>query len=120
MTIARNILFALHLIGFIGILGALLYQIKKPSKKIISGVMHSALLSLISGIALVGVRTSLHASDPDNWAVVDHAKVGIKSLILTIILVIGYKNVKKASVSTKLWATLIGLTILNILIAVII
>ena len=120
MTIARHILLALHLIGFVGILGALLSQLPKPSKRILAGAMHSALLSLISGIALVGIRTSLHSSDPDNWAAVNHTKVGIKLVILLIILILGYKNVKKASVSTAIWAGLIGLTLIDLFLAVVI
>ncbi len=117
MTIARNILLALHLLGLVGLLGALLSQLPKPQKRILGGAMHSALLSLISGIALVGINTSLHATDPEKWMEVDHTKVGIKFLILIVILVFGYKSVKKPSVSTKLWALLIALTLANVFIA---
>ena len=67
MTIARNILLVLHIIAFLGILGTLLSQIPKNPKRILGGAMHSALLALITGIALVGVRTSLHSSDPAMW-----------------------------------------------------
>ena len=117
MTIARNIFLLLHVVGFLGILGALLSQIPKPKKRILGGVLHSALLSLISGIALVGIRTSLHASDAATWEAPDHTKVGIKFLILVIIMVLGYKNYKKATVSTKIWATMVGLAIVNLVIA---
>ena len=117
MTIARNIFLLLHVVGFLGILGALLSQIPKPQKRILGGVLHSALLSLISGIALVGIRTSLHASDAATWEAPDHAKVGIKFLILAVILFLGYKNYKKATVSTKIWATIVALAIVNLVIA---
>ena len=40
MTIARNILLVLHIIGFLGILGTLLSQIPKPQKRILGGAMH--------------------------------------------------------------------------------
>jgi hypothetical protein len=117
MTIARNILLVLHIIGFLGILGTLLSQIPKPQKRILGGAMHSALLALITGIALVGIRTSLHASDPAMWDEPDHLRVGIKFLILAIILILGYKNLKKPAVSTKIWATMVVLTVVNIVIA---
>jgi uncharacterized membrane protein YedE/YeeE len=117
MTIARNILLILHIIGFLGILGTLLSQIPKPEKRILGGAMHSALLSLITGIALVGIRTSLHSSDPAMWDEPNHMKVGIKFLILAVILVLGYKNVKKPAVSTKIWATMIALAVVNLVIA---
>ena len=117
MTIARNIFLLLHVVGFLGILGALLSQIPKPQKRILGGAMHSALLSLVSGIALVGIRTSLHASDPEMWDAPIHIKVGIKFLLLAVILVLGYKNVKKPAVSTKIWATMIALAVVNLVIA---
>jgi hypothetical protein len=117
MTIARSIFLLLHVLGFIGILGALLSQIPKAQKRILGGAMHSALLSLVSGIALIGIKTSLHASDPDNWDAPDHAKVGIKLVFLVIILVLGYKNTKKPVVATKIWATMVGLALLNLVIA---
>ena len=117
MTIARNIFLVLHIIGFLGILGTLLSQIPKPEKRILGGAMHSALLSLITGIALVGIRTSLHASDAANWDEPDHGKVGVKFVILAIILVLGYKNLKKPAASTKIWATMVALTVVNIVIA---
>ena len=117
MTIARNIFLLLHVIGFLGILGALLSQIPKPQKRILGGAMHSALLSLVSGIALVGIRTSLHSSDPGMWDEPNHIKVGIKFVILAIILVLGYKNIKKPAVSTKIWATMVALAIVNLVIA---
>jgi uncharacterized membrane protein YedE/YeeE len=118
MTIARNIFLLLHVVGFLGILGALLSQIPKPQKRILGGALHSALLSLISGIALVGIRTSLHASDAATWEAPDHTKVGIKFVILAVILFLGYKNYKKPVVSTKIWGTMVGLTIIDLIIAV--
>ena len=44
-------------------------------------------------------------------------KVGIKFLILAIILVLGYKNLKKPVVSTKVLAIIIALTVVNLVIA---
>ena len=117
MSLARNIFLLLHIIGFIGILGSLLSQIPKNPKRILGGAMHSALLSLISGIALIGIRTSLHASDATKWDAPDHTKVGIKLIFLVVILVLGYKHTKKPAVSAKIWATMVGLTLVNLVIA---
>jgi hypothetical protein len=117
MTLARNIFLLLHIIGFLGILSALLSQIPKPQKRILGGAMHSALLSLVSGIALVGIRTSLHALDAAKWEAPDHTKVGIKLIFLVVILILGYKNYKKPVVSTKIWATMVALALINLFIA---
>ena len=75
------------------------------------------LTALVAGIALVGINTSLHSSDPAKYDAPDHGKVGIKLLILLIILALTIKNKKKSEVSTGVWAGLITLTMANVFIA---
>lgn len=118
MIFSRNALLVLHFIGLAGLLGGLFSQFPAKPKRIIPGAIHSALISLITGIALVGVESSIHASDPTNWDAVDNAKFGVKGLVLGVILTIGYRNIKKDFATTRAWGALMGLTILNIVIAV--
>ena len=75
------------------------------------------LTALVTGIALVGINTSLHASDAIKYDAPDHGKVGIKFLVLLIILALTIKNKKKTEVSTGLWVGLIALTLANVFIA---
>jgi hypothetical protein len=117
MTTARNIFLVLHVLGFTGILGTLLSQISKAQKRILGGALHSALLALIAGFALVGIHSSLHASDPMKWDQLNNGKIGIKFAFLVIILVLGFKNSKKPVVSNAVWATMLGLTVVNLAIA---
>ena len=114
MELARNILLGLHLLGTIGILVSLLLSRKKLSP----GITHSALLSLLTGIALVGLRYPLVDSDPMKWEEVDNTKISIKLLILLVILVLGYKNRKKELVSKTVVTLVAALAIFNIAIAV--
>ena len=44
-------------------------------------------------------------------------KVGIKFIILLVILVLGYTNLKKPELPKKVWLTMLGLTLTNIVIA---
>ena len=67
MEATRNILLVLHFVGLAALFGGFLAQIASPVKNVAAGMMHGALLSLIAGLGLVGVRTSLHGSDPTNW-----------------------------------------------------
>jgi hypothetical protein len=53
------------------------------------------LTALVTGIALVGINTSLHTTDAVKYAEPDHGKVGVKFLILLVILVLTFKNKKK-------------------------
>jgi uncharacterized membrane protein len=114
MELARNILLGLHLLGTIGILVSLLLSKKKLSP----GITHSALLSLLTGIALVGLRYPLVDSDPMKWEEIDNTKISIKLLIVLVILVLGYKNKKKEVVRKAVVASIAGLALVNIAIAV--
>jgi hypothetical protein len=101
-----------HMLAIAGILVLLLLQINKSPRKLSKGVIHSAATALLAGLVLVGTYSS---AKPDET--LDHTKVGIKLLVVLAILVISYINVKKSELKKNVWLTLIGLTVLNILIA---
>ena len=101
-----------HMLAIAGILVLLLLQINKSPRKLSKGVIHSAATALLAGLVLVGTYSS---AKPDET--LDHTKVGIKLLVVIAILVISYLNVKKSELKKNVWLTLIGLTVLNILIA---
>ena len=101
-----------HMLAIAGILVLLLLQINKSPRKLSKGVIHSAATALLVGLVLVGTYSS---AKPDET--LDHTKVGIKLLVVLAILVISYINVKKSELKKSIWLTLIGLTVLNILIA---
>jgi hypothetical protein len=106
------IAYIVHMLAILGILVLLLLQLKKSPRKLSSGVMHSAATALLAGLVLVGTYSS---AKPDET--LDHTKVGIKLLVVLAILVISFINAKKSELKKSIWLTLIGLTVLNILIA---
>ena len=103
---------AIHIIAILGILGLLLSQITKNPRKLSPGVLHAGLTALVAGVVMVGLYSE---AKPDE--VLDHMKVGVKTLVLTAILFLGYKNVKKPVLAKNTWLLLIGLTTTNVLIA---
>jgi hypothetical protein len=115
MQLVRNILLLLHLAGMTGILISL---IKTRAKNPI-GLIHSALLATVAGIALVGIRYPLHNSDPLKWPLPDNLKITIKLIFVLIILTLAFANKKKGSISSNVWAWIAALTIGNIIIAVV-
>ena len=117
MSAIKHVFLAIHILAIIGGLVLLLSALPKPKKSIHVGFLHSMLTALVAGIALVGINTSLRATDPANYDAPDHGKVGIKFLVLLVILVLTIKNKKKAEVSTGVWAGLIALTLANVFIA---
>lgn len=111
MTIVYHIAFGIHLLCVIAILALLLLQINKNPKKLNSGILHAALTALIAAVVMIGLWSHAH-SEPAN-----HTKFGVKFLVLAVILVLGYINVKKDELKSSVWAAMLGLTITNIVIA---
>jgi hypothetical protein len=116
MSAVKNVFLIIHILAVIGGLVLLLTALTKPKKSIHTGFLHSMLTALVTGIALVGISTSLHASDAVKYEAPNHGIVGIKFLVLLVILALTIMN-KKTEVSTGLWAGLIALTLANVFIA---
>jgi uncharacterized membrane protein YadS len=107
-----TVAYIVHMLAIAGILGLLLSQLKKSPRKLSPGILHSAATSLIAGIVMVGIYSS---AKPDEE--LNHTKVGIKLIIVLVILVVSYINVKKDELKKNIWLTLLGLTLANVLIA---
>ncbi len=106
------IAYIVHMLAIAGILGLLLHQWNKNPRKLSGGVMHSAATALLAGIVMVGAYSS---AKPDES--LNHTTVGIKFIVVLIILVLSYMNAKKSELKKSIWLMLLGLTVLNILIA---
>lgn len=106
----KTAFYMLHMIGLVGLVVTLILSLTKPIKKLSSGTLHSAWLQLLSGLALMGIMSSDKDFHP--------AKFGVKLIVLVIILALGYRNLKKESVSTNFLYSMLGLVILNVVIAV--
>jgi hypothetical protein len=117
METTYKIFLILHFIGLAGLLGGLLAQIPNKPKKLQPFVLHSGLLMIIAGIAMVGINQSLHSNDA-TVALVNQTTVALKSAVITVFLILGYMNIKKAELSTKIWGAMTGLAVLNICLAV--
>ncbi|CAN2222481.1 hypothetical protein MCETOYE15_01254 [Candidatus Nanopelagicaceae bacterium] len=111
MEIVYHIAFGIHLLCVVAILALLLLQVNKNPKKINPGLVHATLTALIAALVMVGLWDQVH-DEPAN-----HTKFGVKGLVLAVILTLGYTNLKKPVLKNSIWAAMLGLTILNIVIA---
>lgn len=122
MEAVSNIFLVLHFVGLAALFGGFLAQMSAQSKLITNGMLHGALLSLIAGIVLVGVRYPLNDQDSNAYPLFDNSKISVKLLILLVILILGYTSKKRSKDSlqgdTTAWATIGLLTFTNIVIAV--
>jgi energy-coupling factor transporter transmembrane protein EcfT len=117
LSIIHTIAYILHMLGIIGILVLLLLQANKKPRKFNAGVLHSAATALIAGLIMAGLQHPLNTENPTEWPLYNNTKIAVKLGIVLIILVIGYRQNKKSVFTTKTWATMLGLTVANIVIA---
>ncbi|MFM2137458.1 MAG: hypothetical protein RJA84_586 [Actinomycetota bacterium] len=112
MSAINTVAYVIHLLSVIGILSLLLHQWNKSPRKLNPGILHAGLTALLAGIVMVGLHNSVKPDEELN-----HIKVGIKFIILLVILVLGYTNVKKQELAKNVWVAMLGLTVTNIVIA---
>ena len=122
MEAVGNIFLVLHFVGLASLFGGFLAQMTSASKQITRGMLHGALLSLISGIAMVGTRYPLNEQDSNAFPLFNNGKMAVKLLIVVVILILGYTSRKKVKASGQgdatAWAAVGLLTLTNIVIAV--
>lgn len=115
MEIAISLVLILHFIGLAGIIGGWLSTIKAPHVN--KAILHGAILQVVTGILLTGMREMQDGADPMN-----HMKIGIKLVILIAVLVaavIGRRKVaRNEPVSKGLAHAVGGLALINVALAV--
>ncbi len=112
-------LVVLHFIGLASLLGGFLTQMKAMGKGlavIVPAMVHGAWTMLLTGLLMVGVREWMAAMEWDD--ALNHMKIGVKSLVVTVILILVIHYKKKQTVSAKVFGAIGLLTILNVVLAV--
>ena len=117
LSIIHTVAYILHMLGILGVLVLLLVQGSKKPRKFNVGVLHSAATALIAGLIMVGVQYPLNEENATEWPLYDNTKIAVKLGIVLVILVLGYRQNKKSVFTTRAWATMLGLTVANIVIA---
>ena len=106
------VLLVFHLLGWAVVFGGAFANLRTP--KIVPGMVHGILTALVTGIAMVGLASAgVAGGDPNN------VKAGIKlviALVVAFLVITGLRRPEKAT--TGYVATIVGLTALNIAIAV--
>ena len=111
MDTLRLILLFVHVLGFAALIGGTLAQAGPGPFKVNAAMRDGAGTVFVAGLALVGV---LEAGDAD----VDHVKVAVKLLVGLAVLGLVMANVRKEQISRGLWAAVLGLSVLNVAVAI--
>lgn len=113
MEIIRNVLVFLHLLGMALLIGTFMLQAKAGKGAALNkGWLHGTGLQLITGVALMGLAQVEPKEDYDN------IKLTVKLVVLIVIGVLAFLNLRKESVPNWLNPTLGGLVVLNVGLAV--
>lgn len=114
-----NAFVVLHFIGLASLLGGFLVQmksLKSGTAKIIPAMVHGAWTMLITGLVLVGLHEWLGSMMEGHE--LNNMKVAVKTIVVTVIVILVMQNRKKESVKTGLFGAIGGLTVLNVVLAV--
>jgi hypothetical protein len=112
VNIVYGILVVLHLLGMAMVVGGWLATVRVP--KVVPGMLHGALTTLVSGLIMVGLRESGVVDKPD----LDQAKIGVKLVVALIVTVLIILAGRRSGEAKRLVPAAAGLAILNVLIAV--
>jgi hypothetical protein len=112
VDIVYGILLVLHLLGMAMVVGGWLATVREP--KLVPGMLHGALTTLVSGLVMVGLRESGAVDKAD----LNHAKIGVKLLIALVVTVLIVLAGRRSGDAKRLVPAAGGLTIVNVLVAV--
>lgn len=119
IEITRNSLLVLHFIGQAALFGGFLTQMRAMGQgeaKIVPAMMHGAWTALAAGLLLVGLAEYRVAMGAD--IEINHMKIGVKSIVITAILILLYSQRKKESVKAGAFGAIGALTLTNVVLAV--
>ena len=111
MEFVEHVLVFVHFLGLAALIGGAFAQITASDKVVNRAMLDGALTQLVTGIALVGVIQGALDEELNN------AKV-VKLVVLLVIVGLSWVNRKKPTIPTGIWATILGLAVLNVGIAV--
>jgi len=100
-----------HLLGMAAIVGGYLAGITTAIKRLNAGMVHGALLQLVSGLAILGLETAENSQ-------FSHAKYGVKLLIVVVALLVAWPRRRTTSVPSSTYHAIGLLAIANVAIAV--
>lgn len=113
MQFIYNLVVVLHFVGLASLLGGFLIQMSSATKGINAAMLHGVLTQLVSGLVLAGIASAQLVTED-----VDQTKIGIKLGVTFAILIVVLIGRKSTTDAKSMWATVGGLTMLNIVVAV--
>jgi hypothetical protein len=116
VEIVRDLLLFAHLLGMASLVGGSLVQMRGRDRVVNPAMFHGAITQVASGVLLVGTAYAL--DDGTDGADVDNAKIAVKSVVALVVLGLCWVNRKKTTASEAVFFGVLGLSLLNVAVAV--
>lgn len=110
MDLVYDLLVVLHLLGMAAVVGGWLTVLRAP--RVVTGMVHGALLQVVTGVLLVGLGQGVLDREVDN------GKITVKLVVALVVAVLAFLNRKKQGVQPGVVHAIGGLALLNVLVAV--
>ncbi len=117
MEIIFGLILILHFIGLASLLGGFMTQMTESVVRITRAMVDGAWTMMVTGSILIYFAMQKAA---DNDETFNHAKFGIKGLVIAVILILVMQGRKKESIEKGTFMAIGLLTITNIAIAVLV
>lgn len=111
MTILKDVLLLAHFIGWAALFGGMVVQVREPLKRVNAAMRDGAGLAFVAGLLIVGVLEA--GTEP-----VDHLKVAVKFVVALVVLVLVMANTRKERIPGGVFFAILGLTLLNMVVAI--
>lgn len=115
MEIVYNLVVVMHFVGLASLLGGWLVQMgDRGGRRVNPAMVHGALTQLVTGLIIVGMREGISSLDMD----VNNAKIGVKLGVTLVVVALAWLNRRRPTVANGLYFTIGGLTLANVIVAV--
>ncbi len=111
MALLYGVIVVLHLIGMAGVVGGWMVAVRQP--RILTAMVAGALVSLVTGLLLVGLSYPLYDGDT-----IDNAKITVKLVVALAIAVLVWVNRSKDGIPKGLLHLIGLLALVNVSVAV--
>lgn len=116
MEIVRDILLFGHLLGMASLLGGTVVQMRGRDRVVNPAMFHGSVTQVVTGVLLVGTAYGL--DEGADGSEVDNVKIAVKAVVALSVLGLCWLNRKRPTVSEAVFFSILGLTLLNVAVAV--
>jgi hypothetical protein len=113
VEIVYDLVVVLHFLGLASLIGGWLVQMRARGERLVNPAMlHGALTQLLTGLIIVGLGEAVLDRE------YDYAKITTKLVISAVVLLLVWVNRRKPGIPDGLYFIIGGLSIVNVVVAV--